>query len=197
MEQPSEARQGRGATVLDLDDFSLVNHRLDLLDRLKEMKPGLKVTLFSVPAPDGVRMEDNLQFLRWVKDTRPWVELAVHGWCHAYLECQRWTKEDALKVLELCENEPFVKGFKCPYWAVSEGVYLGCMERSWWLADHEKNNGTRPARLPVYLLDRRSRVHGHVQDIGSNGLQEAWGLYANLEGPFYWISEVMEGRVDA
>ncbi len=198
MGHASEACQEQRITVLDLDDFSVVNHRLDLLDRLKAMKPDLKITLFSVPAPVGRELEAGVEFLREVKAQRPWLEIALHGFRHTYLECRDWDYERALDVLLQAEaTAVFVNGFKAPYWQTSDGLYRALEARGWWIADHERNNAKRPSTLPVYLLDRPGRVHGHIQNIGTNGLEELWDVYAGLEGPFAWASEVMAGKADA
>lgn len=189
-------------TSLDLDDFGVTNHRLDLLDELKRRVPDLKVTLFTVPNPEGLaqalpsRPDDQVSaHVRWlatVKENRPWLEFALHGWDHSYLECRTWDRYRAINVLLWAEATGiFVKGFRAPYWETSRGLYQALLERGWWIGDHDRNDAARPAALPVYKLDHPGRVHGHVQDWGSNGLQEMWDTYAALRGPFAFVSEIM------
>jgi len=179
-------------TVLDFDDFHIENNRLGLLDQLKTRVPDLKVTLFTIPAPAECLFGDHVRWLRSVKQARPWIEFAVHGWSHSHLECHNWTKGDILRVLYLAGAvEIFVKGFKAPYWETSKGLYEGLLGRGWWIADHVKNKDKRPAGLRVYELDRPERVHGHIQNVCGNGLEEKFEYYASLKGPFQFVSEVM------
>jgi len=188
------------ATVVDFDDFSILNNRLGRLDTLKHQIPELKVTLFTVPFPANDRefpgrtptALEAETWLRWVKSTRPWVELALHGWHHSALECVEWTRQQTVNALIWAEQSGlFVKGFKAPYWTTSYGLYAGLMERGWWIADHERNDAMRPSGLPCFKTGFGRRVHGHVQDIGSNGLNESWGVYTEMKPPFQFISEAM------
>ena len=189
---------GDNATCLDLDDFSIGNAHLDLLDTLKQAIPDLKVTLFTVPLPfdKPYSLSQSLEFIRTVKIDRPWVEFALHGWQHTRLECQAWTLEQTQRVLLTIEHTGlFVHGFKAPYWELCPAVYHAVNRQGWWIADHERNQQMRPPGTRVYLLDRPERVHGHVQDIGSNGLKEAWATYVALRGPFKFVSEIMAAEV--
>lgn len=189
-------------TVFDLDDFSLDNHRLDRLDALRAHHgPGFKVTLFTVPFP--ARPDPNAQgcftiapeaevvdWLRWVKDGRPWLEYALHGWHHLMLEARSWTRSRTVEALRWAEATGlFVRVFRAPHWEVGSGVYDGVMHAGWTLADHPRNQPRRPAGLRLYLLDEPRKVHGHIQDIGSNGLAEAWGAYMAMQPPFAFVSE--------
>lgn len=180
--------------TFDLDDFSIGNASLEKLDELKRLVPELKVTLFTVPLPfdKPYSLSESLEFLRRVKADRPWVEFALHGWQHTYLECQAWTLEEATRAMEsMAVTGLFVHGFKAPYWEICPAVYHAANKLGWWVADHERNAQMRPPGTRVYLLDRPERVHGHVQNIGSNGLEEAWDDYVGMTGPFQFVSEAM------
>jgi hypothetical protein len=192
----------RDVTVFDLDDFCQPNHELELLDLLADRTPGFKVTLFSIPypvTPEFVRAGNTVptlkaieQWFAWVRMSRTYIELALHGWHHTFKECGSWTKRAAIEALVWAEATGlFVKGFKAPYWEISPPVYEALLERGWWVADHERNRAMRPPGLRVYEIDNGRKVHGHIQNIGSNGLREAWDVYARLRGPFGWVSEEM------
>jgi len=181
-------------TCVDFDDFAIDNHANGLLDTLKKLLPDLKVTLFTVPFPAGkgysyAQVFDGLAgYLR----VRPWVQYALHGFTHSPLECATWTRAQALDALRWAEDcGLFVRGFKAPYWAMSPPVYEALAERGWWVADHPQNNAMRPAGLRCHLLGQPHIRHGHVQDIGTNGLREAFETYAQMTGPFAFINEVM------
>lgn len=188
--------------IFDLDDWLYEHTHLGTLDSLHTVT-GCKVTLFTIPVPMNPEHQlcstydyvptfhQTVSYLRDLKLTRPWMEFALHGYTHMFLECKNWTKRDACDILILAEKSGvFVKGFKAPYWETSHGLYTALLERGWWIADHDRNDGTRPIELPVYKV-RAGSVHGHVHDIGSNGLREAWDVYAKMRGPFQFISEVM------
>lgn len=187
-------------TTFDLDDFSILNHQLVQLDALRTIHPDLKVTLFTVPCPNNIREFPGAMpsagvtaaWLRHVLALRPWIQCALHGWHHTQLECRTWTKARTLEALRWAEESGlFVRGFKAPYWEMSAGVYEALLERDWWVADHERNRPMRPAGIRCYELGRPDQVHGHVQDIGTNGLQEAWPTYVAMQGPFRFIDEEM------
>jgi len=119
------------------------------------------------------------------------MEFALHGYSHTFLECRHWSYDEALRVLMLAEEtNVFVKGFKAPYWETSAGLYKALLERGWWIADHDRNDAVRPTSLRVYKVGDGS-VHGHVHDIGSNGLRESWIQYIAMRPPYRFISEVM------
>jgi hypothetical protein len=175
-----------------LDDFHLDNAQIGTLDALKERIPDLKVTLFTIPSPPGRSFDEHVSWLRGVKVLRPWVEFAVHGWDHRYLECRDWGKLKTIDILnQAWESGVFIRGFKAPYWETSKGLYEGLIYRDWWIADHVKNKDKRPAGLRVYELDRPERVHGHIQNVCGNGLEEMFEYYASLKGPFQFVSEVV------
>jgi len=181
-------------TIFDLDDFAYNNHNLKLLDALMRATPKLRVTLFVVPFPHNGTSPDK-DVRQWLSDTlrvRPWIEYALHGFHHTFKECQGWDKARAGAALDWAEDTGiFVKGFKGPYWAMSPGTYEALGERGWWVADHPDNNAMRPAGLKCHLLGTENIVHGHVQDIGSNGLREQFERYASMKPPFRFVSEVM------
>jgi len=189
--------------IFDLDDFLYEHTHLDELDSLHTLTD-CKVTLFTIMQPCNPEhaycsksqyvptLDQTACYLAYLKKTRPWMEFAVHGYTHTYLECQYWSYEDAERVLRIAEEMGcFVKGFKAPYWETSMGLYQALRERGWWIADHPRNEEKRPLDLPVYKMAPGVSVHGHVHDIGSNGLREARAVYEKMRGPFAFISEVM------
>lgn len=186
----------------DLDDWLYEHTYLSLLDQLHE-ETSCKVTLFTILQPTNPEhaacskspyvptLHQTACYLADLKTTRPWMEFAVHGYAHTFLECKHWNIQTAHNVLRIAEEMGvFVKGFKAPYWETSPGLYAALLDRGWWIADHDRNDGVRPHDLPVYKI-RDNSIHGHVQDIGSNGLKESWDKYVKMRGPFQFISEVM------
>ena len=171
---------------VDFDDFNEKNHRLDLLERLHAILPEFKVTLFTIPEPNSIG------FLLKVANI-DWIQMVPHGWKHSYLECRPWTKERALKYLNMCDDlKVFKKGFKAPYWETSSGLYDALLEKDYWIADHDRNDGIRPFNLRTYKVGTDS-VHGHIQNVCGNGLEETFEKLSKLKGPFGFINDKMEG----
>ncbi len=168
---------------IDLDDFSRDNNRLDLLERLKEIFPDFKITLFTIPAQSP---ED------WLKSLAEYGYLyfALHGFEHRYLECSSWSYEEAKEKITKAFSKFYLKGFKAPYWAVSEGLFRALKELGFWVADQDI--APAPEFLPHYrynwLIDKpvplfpEIRGHGHVQNVCGNGLEECFSnLVSSLE----------------
>jgi len=169
--------------VVDFDDFSEKNNRMDLLNKLKEIIPNLKVTLFTVPNDCTKEFCQKISKLDWV-------DLALHGDTHTHLECSVWTKEKALEVLNKYEEWGcFVKVFKPPFWAGSEGLYEALSEKNYILAQTPK--AVIGDNL-VYRLNANS-VHGHIQNVCNNGLEEKFNYYKLFKGhDFKFIKELYE-----
>ena len=104
-----------------------------------------------------------------------WLELAVHGWLHpSPYECQDWSADYLNAVLdEDVIQRFFVDGFKAPGWQISDGCYEALLGRGWWVADQHLEDERRPAGLPTYFYED-GNWHGHIQDWGSNGIDETW-----------------------
>ena len=145
--------------IVDFDDFSQDNNRLDILFKIKAICPDFKVTLFTVPA------ECSKEFCREVAKL-DWVQLALHGEHHTHIECSTWTKEHTLEVLDRYEKWGcFQKIFKPPYWAGSEGLNEALKERGYILAQNKQTDYPN-----LYLLNENS-IHGHIQDVCGNGIE--------------------------
>jgi hypothetical protein len=172
--------------IVDFDDLHETNHRLDLLQELKDANPAFRCTVFAVPA----RGSD--AFWNALPD---WLELAVHGWLHPDpFECANWDRET---MLGLMDRKPtrFVEGFKAPGWQISQPCYDALLARDWWVADQPYNDTRRPLGLRVHRLDDGEHWHGHIQNVCGNGLEETFDrllpLVTNAE-TFELISEVVE-----
>ena len=193
--------------IFDLDDYG--EHPaldcFDLLKRVKDDYPNLKVTLFGIP-----------HFLTQEKITNlhstGWIEVAMHGWKHlpwnnawhpitgiddrGLFECERWSTQDAIRALELGEAMGFVHGFKAPYWAITQNVIDTLSQRGWWLADHSDHKGQYKYTLPVYWSRHSCMVHGHTWGCASGkaGLDSMIenGLPFYKDTRFYFISEALK-----
>lgn len=186
--------------ICDWDDFTEDNNRLDLLAELKRTNPLFKCTVFAIPS----RCSD--AFLLTVPD---WVELAVHGWFHGDPptdggECKDWER-GLLRRHVICWNNvrtfhptvkrPFAKGFKAPGWQISDGCYMDLLEAGWWCADKAYNDDRRPHGLLVHRDGDGDHLHGHIQNVCGNGLEETFAdTMARVRSAtsFQFISEVVQ-----
>jgi hypothetical protein len=158
--------------IVDFDDFHEGDHRLDLLELLREANPLFRCTLFAIPAKGSVEF--------W--NTVPtWCELAVHGWEHPDpYEAAHWCWEEAQDVL-LSAPDRFVEGFKAPGWQISQGTYEAIQSLGWWVADHWDNDAIRPDGIRAHVISRAAGAgldtkhwHGHIGNVCGNGIQETF-----------------------
>lgn len=197
--------------VLEFDDFSPVNHRLDLFRRLRNRFPEFKVSLFTVPNQDGQYPLD--RYPEWCREVREldFLELCVHGLTHTYNEfaCHgRFLSGQRLRDAErlfLASKLPFQKIFRAPRWQINDGGYSALSDLDYAVADHPQRMTPSELRcyqynwsinepLPTYPV---LRGHGHVQNVCDNGLEECFDHLAKLpsETKFMFVSEYL--REDA
>jgi len=178
--------------IVDFDDFTEADNRLDLLGALREANPAFRCTLFSIPALGSDEFWESVP---------EWCELAVHGWAHPHSrEAEAWTYEQALEVLDR-RPARFVEGFKAPGWQVSDGTYRALLDRGWWVADHWDNDARRPEGIRAHVISREAGAgtdpehwHGHIPNVCGNGLEERLEevLKRVREAEsFEWVSEVV------
>lgn len=138
---------------------------LDYLYGLRVIRPDFRATLFACPGRADPDYWDRFP---------PWLELAVHGWTHAPLECATWTLDEIAFVIDNAPSR-FVAGFKAPFWTLSDACYAGLHEAGWWVADHPRNDARRPSGLRSHILDvGPDHWHGHIGNDCGNGLEETW-----------------------
>jgi len=175
--------QKKAEKIMDFDDFSETNNRLDLLLELKKEIPQLKVTLFTIPG------QSSLEFCQKIVNDYDWIELALHGDIHSYLECIYWNRKKSIAYLEKYEKWGcFKKIFKAPYWKGSKGLYQVLKSNKYILAENKQVKDYKK----LYILNENS-VHGHIQNVCGNGLQEKFNYYKSLKNNnFKFISELYE-----
>ena len=167
--------------VFDLDDLCDDFDPWDKLHELKAEHPGLKVTLFAIPA----RCSDELLARYRALD---WVELGTHGYHHSSGECAVWGYDETMEKLEELEELGWPKLFKAPGWLLNEEVYKALHFRGYTVADHAVHawqSLALPVKRYTFNLPRKAikNVHAHVQD-------KVWPVLGDEE--FAFVSEVAE-----
>lgn len=194
--------------AIEYDDFGPVNSNFGILESFKEHYPNFKVTMLTVPWE--VRFGRNLQetapitlekFKPFVDavNSCDWIEVALHGLTHSNLEFAELSYEAAVKRLvvgmKMFENvgiKNFTKIFKAPQWEISTEAERAAKDMgfivlhdryyNWNLANDTPNAGA----VEPYIM------HGHVQDVCDNGMQETQHRVLKLapDTEFMFLSEV-------
>lgn len=128
--------------VLDIDDFSVLRSRIDLLRTIKEYYPNFKVSMFTIPFDYEYEMADirlmRAELLKYIQANLDWIQIIPHGLMHIPREfenCDRETMEMALEGIDEAftkDGLPYEKGFKAPYWLWNQNVVDVLNERGWW-----------------------------------------------------------------
>jgi len=167
--------------ALDLHDFSVVNNRLDVLLKLKEIFPNFKVSLFTVPIDKKEDWGASLirdDYLKDIKQCLDWMQIIPHGYRHNGSEMQSmdyYTFKELIPEIEKAFNNdglPFVKGFVSPHWRWTEGVVRALDDMGYWGAIDRDKVQPCPRKFYKYnyLLNEPFyespepvlKLHGHV-----------------------------------
>lgn len=180
--------------VVDLDDAYEGSDRLPMLLAIRHEIPQFKATLFAIPGRCSQRWVETM--LRH----SDWLDIVPHGWMHATnRECERWEARQAHDALEAAEHLGFrTKGFKAPGWQISEGCYLECSRRGYWVADQLYNSHRHPIALRSYILgDPRGniQIHGHIGHLNGRNANELEYLLPEIlryrDSEFAFVREVV------
>lgn len=163
---------------MDFDDLaSTTMSKLDLVCKLKQAMPALEVTLFAIPA----KLTDD--DIRAAKSLGPWVHLGMHGWAHTLGECWSWAQQEAEDKMKMALDRGIdARVFRAPRWVIDAETYRAAKALDWVIADH-KDYRVIGSGARVYTYNKAlrnppaTRVHGHLPDIGSNGIAEAYRTF--------------------
>jgi len=176
--------------VFDLDDLCDEFDPWFELQGLKEMWPGLKVTLFAIPSRCSTGLLEKYGELDWV-------ELGVHGYHHSSRECGVWNTDEAQSKLdEVEEFWPGAKVFKAPGWKKNVDVDDVLHERGWIIADHIVEapdwSALEALRYVYNAQDQYTAIHGHTWETSGNGPGDWLEMFGDVDedAEFLFISEV-------
>jgi hypothetical protein len=166
--------------VLTLDDFSVLNNRLDLLWRLKKHFDNFKVSLFTVPDDIKHKIGNRDEALAKIKDCLDWIQIIPHGLRHNSSEAKKWDYwlfrdkiVPAIKKHFDKDGLPYVFGFKAPHWDWTQGVVNALNELNWF--------GAISPKRPDMPVTKRFYIHDysiHEDFILKDGLK----LQGHLNG---------------
>lgn len=177
---------------LDIHDWSIVNNRLDLLLKLKQIYPGFKVSCFTVPIDKKEGWGPSLnreKYLAEIKKHLDWIQIIPHGLYHNGHEMDNVSYETFTSYIiptiqETFEKDglPYEKGFCAPHWRWTKGIVMALDSMGWWGAvDRRQPNMLSTKRFYKYshCLDEQIPVEGEVKLHG-----HAYGTKNDLEACF-------------
>ncbi len=183
------------AVVFNVDDFC--DNEWGLMDCFEAMKaryPKFKVTLFTIS------FKISHEHLVTMAEAG-WIETAVHGFNHIPNKDMRGemltlSKEKVLEGFSKLDFSLFTRGFRAPYWLMSEETIECCNQFGMWVAIHHTKNPVEWRSLAKhgYYYPRNTNAfecwYGHTYDIRRElpGLLEKWPV----DQEFAFVSEAVQ-----
>ena len=168
--------------IVDFDDLcDATAGSLAILRAVKEAVPGFKVTLFTIPVRTSQRTLDRV---RELNGSKPWIQLAPHGWRHTRGECLAWTQEEAVEKITRAQaqfGDLCAPLFKAPAWLLDAETYKAC----------------NALGITVYNpghLGITNYVHGHLSHTTGNHISDMitdGRMVTEDSKPFYYPQEVL------
>lgn len=193
--------------ALSLDDFSVLNNKLDILQQIKEHFPTFKISLFTIPFDYNYEKS----IMRVLRDSElkkihqniSWLQIIPHGVTHMDREFENCDKHSMDMILEHIhelferDNLPFEKGFKAPYWLWNQEVVDSLNDHGWWGAvDRNQSNMIKTKRYYQYThsleepfwesTDEILLLHGHMDLPSVNNLGDTWTNILKLPEDTVW-----------
>jgi hypothetical protein len=186
--------------TLTLHDFSKYNTRFDLLDRLKDLYPNFKVTMFTIP--DDFKHKDNINELNGIRQRLEWIQIVPHGLKHNSSEAKRWTYEQFRYVVipeidKIFKREglPYQRGFVSPHWDTCKDVAQVLTDLDWFQAISPKRKD-QPHAKRFYIhdytinedfpLDRDLKLQGHLNSTSPDNLELCFNNLTRLPKETQW-----------
>lgn len=194
--------------ALDFDDYSPLNHRLDIIRKLRDRYEDFKVTMFLVPwdirfnHANGGTPISHIDYGEWRNITRHavedgWMQVAIHGLTHAPREFEDMDAKQAQarltfaqKFLEDAKIE-YIHMFKAPQWLLSSEAKKVIEDNGFTVMEDGYYNWNVKDDFPVELDNVIG--HGHVQNVCDNGLEESLIRIMQIPPDYEWkfLSEVI------
>lgn len=186
--------------VFDVDD--LCDRHAGVLDDLKELKnvyPGFRCTLFTIPDKTSPGLLLRVARMNAVPREK-WIELAMHGVRHEPNEELKVIGPEYLSDRARELDSVYERGFRPPGWFIEDGHARVLSDLGYWVAIHERDrNRVGPfCRAGYYACgDRWPYWHGHAHDVCGNWvhghLRDGDRLLTKwpTKQRFGWISEAI------
>lgn len=203
--------------VLELDDFSLLNNDFELLLKLREHFPKLKVSMFMIPFHAEYEISSAHIFrdgaLKTLHENLDWIQIIPHGLTHMDREFEKADKEAvrlamrAIDKLWTMQGIPYVKGFKAPQWLWNKDV-IDVLDKEGWFGAVDRNQPDmiRPKKFyeynysiaePFYFSDLEVlKLHGHINPELDNDFKKCFLSLIKLpsDSEFYFVTDFLENK---
>jgi len=204
--------------VFDLDDFSIQNKEaFELLRRIKEHYPNMKVSMFTIPLPLAIRKriipeKEHEKFMKALPEY-DWIEICPHGVSHIEQEgLYPKRKKQAKDYIFLSEKlfkrygVPFQKIFKAPFWQANDLVYDELKRRDYTVAVDRNNVPKGEFKKYIYnwSIDDPHipdvpiiKAHGHLDVTSSNSIFKAYKNFTQCiesDAEFIFISDYIKNE---
>lgn len=195
--------------ALSLDDFSVLNNRLDLLYKIKEHYPNFKVSMFTIPV--DLHYEKDIQriyrdaALEKIKECLDWIQIIPHGLTHMAKEMEKCDRglfkygvlpsiDEAFKK----DGLPYEKGFKAPFWLWNQEIVDVLDEEGWWGGIDRNQPGMLSTKKfykyshsleePYYESNLETiKLHGHLDQVSANDLERCFLNIFKLPPDVEWV----------
>ena len=201
--------------TLDFDDFSIENTNLFYFEKLHEMYPSIKLSMFYIPADieyfnrlDEVQKEQSKNMIKKVVSDG-WIELIPHGVTHIKDEFKNATYENMELTIKAYEEHfkiigcPYIKGFKAPYWEMSKEAIKCLDDNGWFLAiDRNQPQSIKAKKNYEYNWNvadpfpkgqKVIKGHGHISPPSSNNIVACLENLTKIPPDYTWkfVSEIV------
>lgn len=170
---------------LDLHDGSVLRNNYELLLRLKEHIPELKLSLFFIPYDyEAERSQLSLQRknkLKILKENLDWIKLYPHGVMHIpreFEKADRIATELSLRAIDeaMSKDElPYEKIFCAPQWLWNQGV-IDVLNENGWAGATDRNQ-------PNMLKTKKNYVYTHSIDEDFSKVKTDLALHGHMGYP--------------
>lgn len=219
----------RKLAIVEADDFQNKYDRngLEMLFYWKAKYPNFKITLFTIPNKTSPNFIETLKYMINAHQceyeaTKPWIELAVHGWDHdSNFECWGWDYEKTQALMKRIDlGGDYKKIFKAPGWTITDkhsgyeaseempihsdpqAVYRALQDLDFIIFDRHYDHPARPEGAKIVCVDcNPDIVHMHTWDMvtgdlnGKNGfrqVEELHGVPWDQDTEFKFVSEAWD-----
>lgn len=201
--------------VLDFDDFSYMNNRFDLLYKLKEHFPKIKISMFTIPFDPGLEIGVQTRIfkekaIKVLRDNLDWIQIIPHGLTHMENEFKFADKTStrlSLKAIDEIftkDKIKYEKGFKAPFWLWNQDVVDVLNEEGWWGAIDPRIPMPKTKKYysydfltnePFWLSEKELlKLHGHIDGKSGNDIEQSFISLMKMpnDAKFHFVTDYLE-----
>ena len=203
--------------VLDLDDFSILRSRMDILEKIKEHYPKFKVSLFTIPFDYEYEMGsiriNRESALKSIHKNLDWMQIIPHGLLHTPNEFENADRKATRLALKGIKEQfkkdglPYVKGFKAPQWLWNKAV-VSVLNQEGYFGGVDRNQPDMLRTKKYYEYDysldepfwetkqETIKLHGHMTRPSTNNIEDCLLNFFKLPNDveFKFVTDYLEDK---